>query len=76
VIPTIILLGIVLGRWWRTALVVLGLGWPAVLVATGVIDSVGTAVGAAVLALGNAAVGVGAHQASLRLVRGNAPAAP
>ncbi len=34
-IPTMILVGLVLGRWWRAALVIGTLAWPALLWAEG-----------------------------------------
>ena len=37
-IPTLIVLGLVVGRWWRTALVVGALGWPVALLTTNVMD--------------------------------------
>jgi hypothetical protein len=37
-IPTMILFGLVFGRWWRVTLVAAALGWPLLLV---VIDVVG-----------------------------------
>jgi hypothetical protein len=62
-----ILVGLVLGRWWRTALLVGALGWPALLIADNVPDL--SLVEAAVLGLVNTAVGVGLHQAVLALFR-------
>jgi hypothetical protein len=56
-IPTMIVVGLVLGRWWWLALAVAGVGWPAVLWSQGIIDS-GQVAGAALLAVANAAVGV------------------
>jgi hypothetical protein len=71
VIPTMILLGFVLGRWWRPALGTAAVGWPLLLVATNVIDFDDGRVlaGAAVLAVANAGVGVLAHQACLGVYR-------
>ena len=68
-IPTMILVGLVLGRWWRTALVVGALGWPTFLIADNVVDLEPSLVGAAVLGLVNTAVGVGLHRTVLTLVR-------
>ena len=70
-IPTMILLGLILGRWWRPAIATAAVGWPLLLVATNVIDvdEVGTLVGAALLAVVNAGVGVLAHQGYLRAYR-------
>ena len=70
-IPTMILLGLILGRWWRPALATAAIGWPLLLVTTNVIafDDVGMLVGAALLAVANAGVGVLAHQGCLRTYR-------
>ena len=67
-IPTMILLGLVLGRWWRIALVTAAIGWPALLLATNTID-VGQIVPTAMLGLVNAAVGVLIVQGVLRILR-------
>ena len=70
-IPTMILLGLVLGRWWLPALGTAAVLWPALLVATNVInlDEADVLAGAAGLAVANAGVGVLAHQACLRAYR-------
>lgn len=70
-IPTMILLGLVFGRWWRPALATAAVGWPLLLVATNVSDVAesGILAGAALLAVANAGVGVLAHQACLRMYR-------
>ena len=73
-IPTMILFGLLLGRWWKVALVV-GAS-PALLWARGVIAAPPEIVGAAALGLVNTAVGVMAHQlvlALLRRARGHSP---
>ncbi|WP_405100483.1 hypothetical protein [Micromonospora sp. NBC_01412] len=77
-IPTLILFGLVFGRWWRAALAVAALGWPLLLVATGVLGVEPALAGASGLAVLNAAVGVVVHQSVLWLVRNHrrAPAAP
>lgn len=64
-IPTMLLFGLVLGRWWKTALVIGAAGWALVLWTQGVVTSAPEVVGAAVLALVNTAVGVGIHQLAL-----------
>lgn len=66
-IPTMIVFGVVLGRWWRFALVAAAVVWP-VLVADLVGLTVGLA-GAAALGVANAALGVLAHQACLDAYR-------
>lgn len=72
-IPTMIVFGLVLGRWWRTAIVSAAVVWPLLLLATGVVS--GTDSWLATLLLGgllaavNATVGVAVHQLLLALVR-------
>lgn len=68
-IPTLILLGLVFGRWWRLSLVVAAVGWPVLLVATDAMDVEAGLVGAAGLAVINAGVGVLVHQGVLRALR-------
>ncbi len=67
-IPTMILLGLVLGRWWWMALVVAATGWPALLLATDIIgpDQIPAAT---LLGLLNAAVGVAVVQGALWIYR-------
>ena len=69
-IPTLILFGLVFGHWWKTTLVVAAVGWPLLLIVTGVDSGLDFALGAAALALANAAVGILVHQALWLLVRG------
>jgi hypothetical protein len=66
-IPTMILLGLILGRWWWPALGTAAAGWPLLLLATDVIDFDEPAIlaGAAALAVANAGVGVLTHQGCL-----------
>ncbi len=64
-IPTMIMFGLVLGRWWMPTLVLAAVVWPGVLAATGVIGLDLALVGAAVSAVVNAAVGVLVHQGLL-----------
>lgn len=67
-IPTMIVVGLVLGRWWWLALIVAGLGWPALLWSQEIID--GGQIGAAgLLAVANAAVGVLIVQGCIRGLR-------
>lgn len=68
-IPTLILFGLVFGRWWRFSLFAAAVGWPVVLVATGVMSVEAGLAGASALALVNAAVGVSIHQVILRVTR-------
>jgi hypothetical protein len=68
VIPTVILVGIILGRWWWCALLISAIGWPLILAATGVATG-WVLIEAAAFALVNALVGVLLHQAGAWLVR-------
>jgi hypothetical protein len=67
-IPTMILFGLVLGRWWKPAIVGGTLLWPVLLRFA---DIVGGAqlLSAAAFGAANTAVGVAVHQAALWLVR-------
>jgi len=76
VIPTMILFGLLLGRWWKLALLVGTSGWTVLLWSLGLLATPTEIVGAAVLALANTAVGVLVHQvllAFVRRVRGHPP---
>ncbi|MBQ1063120.1 MULTISPECIES: hypothetical protein [Micromonospora] len=68
-IPLLILLGLLLGRWWRLSLVAAALGWPVLLVATGVTDVGAGLLGAAVLAVANTGAGVLLHQGARLAIR-------
>jgi hypothetical protein len=69
VIPTLILFGLVFGHWWRTTLAVAFVGWPVLLLASGVDIELGSLPAAAGLGAANAAVGILIHQVVWRLVR-------
>jgi hypothetical protein len=64
-IPTMILFGVIFGRWWRITLVAAALAWPLLLVATDVVGFSTSLIGAAALAVVNAGVGVLVHQGVL-----------
>lgn len=68
-IPTLILFGAVLGRWWRSALVAAALIWPLVLALGGAAPTGRAMIAGSGLAVTNTLVGVLAHQTILRLVR-------
>lgn len=72
-IPTMMVFGLVLGRWWRVALAGAAFFWPTLLLVTGVLSFSRSQLGqlalAALLGLVNAAVGVAVHQVLLLLVR-------
>jgi hypothetical protein len=68
-ILTLILVGLVFGRWWRTTLIASVAGWPVLLVVLGITHSPTSLAGAAGLAAVNAGVGVAVHQGVARAVR-------
>jgi len=62
-IPTLILFGLLFGRWWRSVLIVAAVGWPVLLLATGAVSAVGAdLIPDAGLAVINAGVGVAINQ--------------
>ncbi|MFF0365793.1 hypothetical protein [Micromonospora sp. NPDC005087] len=69
-IPTLVLVGLLLGRWWWLPLLIAAVGWPILLVVTGTMTiepgSIAAASGLAVL---NAGSGVVACQGILWAVR-------
>lgn len=77
-IPTMILFGVVLARWWVPALVLAAVFWPALLVANDVMGIEAGLVAAAGLGVANAALGVLVHQGILWIVRrvGNQESSP
>lgn len=68
-IPTMLLFGLILGRWWKVCLVAGTLAWPLLLWIQDIIQLPTDFLGAAFLAALNTMVGVGIHQLLLRLVR-------
>jgi hypothetical protein len=68
-IPTLILFGLVFGRWPRLALLAAALGWPVLLVVSDVMSIEFGLLGAAGLAVINTGIGVLVHQGSMRAVR-------
>lgn len=68
-IPTMMLFGLLFGRWWKTALVIAALGWPLLLMIDGSLDSDGPWLLASLLGMANTAVGVAVHQLILLLWR-------
>ena len=60
-IPTMILFGLLLGRWWKVALVAGTSAWPLLLWSQGLLATPSDMLGAAALALVNTAVGVLVH---------------
>jgi len=68
-IPTMILFGLVTGRWWRLALIAAAIFWPVLLLVDGVMGISADLLAAALFGAVNAAVGVAVHQGLLWLVR-------
>ena len=68
-IPTMIVFGLVFGRWWKTTLAAGTLGWPLLLLANGVLNPPGDIVDAAMFGFVNTLVGVAVHQSFLRVIR-------
>ncbi len=70
-IPTMILFGLVFGRWWRSAIAASAVVWAAFVLtpAEVTLSDAGVLGGAAALGAANAAVGVSVYQAGLWLVR-------
>jgi hypothetical protein len=64
VIPTLLLVGFVLGRWWRVVIPAAAIGWAVLLIVTGVDSGLSFAVAAALLGAINVAVGVAVFQAA------------
>ncbi len=68
-IPTLLLPGLVIGRWWLVPIA--AVGWPVLLI----IDGVGTGntwgftVSAGALAAGNVGIAVGVHRGAVYLLR-------
>lgn len=68
-IPTMIVFGLVFGRWWRFSLIAATVGWPVLLLATGVMSPEPGLLTAAGLSVINTAAGVLVHQSILGSVR-------
>jgi hypothetical protein len=62
-IPTLLLVGLVLGKWWRIVIPAAVVGWVAVLLATRVDSGLEFVLGAAALAFVNVTIGVLLFQA-------------
>ena len=68
-IPTLILFGLIFGRWPRSAILIGTLAWPLLLLADNTISAGDLLLGAAGYALINTGVGVLVHQTVLQLLR-------
>lgn len=75
-IPTMILFGLVAGRWWKTSLVAGTIGWPLLLLAQDILRTPREVLDAAALGLVNTLVGVAVHQLALRLLRSSRKCPP
>jgi hypothetical protein len=70
VIETLIVFGLIFGRWWKTALIVGTISWVVLLIVGGLIETRLVVIAfAALLAFLNTGLGVGIHQAVLYAVR-------
>jgi hypothetical protein len=70
-IPTMILFGLIFGRWWLPTLVLAAFIWPGMLIAYDVMDVEAGLLAAAGLGALNAGVGILIHQTVLWLIRLN-----
>jgi hypothetical protein len=70
VIPTLLLIGLVFGRWWKVAVPAAVIGWPILLIASGVDSGLRFAVTAGLLAAANVVVGALAYSALRLIARG------
>ena len=69
-IPTLILVGLALGRWWRVVIPLAAVGWPILLIVTGVDSGFDFVLAASALAIANVTVGVLVYRVLWLLVRG------
>ncbi len=74
-VPTLLLFGLLLGRWWRPTLLIAAVGWPLLLLAQGIIEPGRNLAGAAGIAVVNTGIGILLHQGVRRLVRSRRPSA-
>lgn len=67
-LPTVIVVGLVFGRWWRTTVLVAAVGWAVLLAAQSIIPvEAGPLAAAGGLAAASAAVGVAVNRAAAGL---------
>jgi len=62
-IPTLLLVGLVFGKWWRISIPSAAFGWALLLLATGVVSDLTHLAGAAWFGFINVTVGVLVYQA-------------
>jgi len=67
VIPTLILIGFVLGRWWKVVIPATAVAWPVILVTGGNRVDLELALGAGMLAAISTAVGAGVFLAVMAI---------
>jgi hypothetical protein len=66
-IPTLILVGLIVGRWWLVAIA--AIAWPIALAGTKVGSGFTFVFGSAAVAAANTAAGVAVHKSALKIVR-------
>ena len=66
-IPSLILAGLLIGRWWTVPLAMVA--WPAVLISAGTGSELSVITGGALIAVPNVALGVGLHRMARHLWR-------
>jgi hypothetical protein len=70
VIATLIVFGLIFGRWWKTALIVGTVSWVVLLLVSDIIEArLAVIAVATLLAFLNTGLGVSVHQAVLHAVR-------
>ena len=67
-IPTMILFGFALGRWWKATVPIAAVGWPLLLVMSDIDLDRSEVADAAILGMANAAVGAALYLAAAGLV--------
>ena len=67
-IPTLILFGFALGRWWKVTVPIAAVGWPLLLVMSDIDLDRSEVADAAILGMANAAVGAALYLAAAGLV--------
>ena len=68
-IPTMLVVGLVLGRWWWATIPLGTIAWVVATIATGAVSTFGGALGAAAFGAVNVAVGALLYQALALLIR-------
>lgn len=68
-IPVLLVLGLALGRWWRTCAALAAVAWPVLLVATDVMEIEPALLAASLLAVVNTGVGVLVNRTVAALLR-------